>query len=113
MADSGMQASQVTATKNGIGALETAFRRIYAIRQEVESTRQGLGSHYQGSDGKQFGDLVSAWEGQCDIILKNLEGMVDQLNNTLASQHQLQGSSNDQINEAYRQAKSVFDVLQG
>jgi hypothetical protein len=39
--------------------------------------------------------------------------MVDKLNQTLASQHQQQGSSNDQINQAYNQSQSVFDALHG
>ena len=108
-----MQQSQVTATKNGINALEQAFSGITKIRQDVESTRHNLASGYKGSDGQKFGDLVNNWEQQCDIILKNLRDMVDKLNQTLTSQHQQQGSSNDQINQAYSQAQSVFDALHG
>jgi uncharacterized protein YukE len=108
-----MQQSQVSATKNGINALEQAFSGITKIRQDVESTRHNLASGYKGSDGQKFGDLVNNWEQQCDIILKNLRDMVDKLNQTLTSQHQQQGSSNDQINQAYSQAQSVFDALHG
>jgi uncharacterized protein YukE len=113
VAGSGMQQSQVSATKNGINALEQAFTGITKIRQDVESTRFNLASGYKGSDGKQFGDLVNNWEQQADVILTNLRDMIDKLNQTLASQHQQQGSSNDQINQAYSQSQSVFNALHG
>lgn len=108
-----MQQSQVSATKNGVNALEQAFSGITKIRQDVESTRHNLASGYKGSDGGAFGDLVNNWEQQCDVILTNLRDMVDKLNQTLSSQHQQQGSSNDQINQAYNQSQSVFDALHG
>jgi uncharacterized protein YukE len=106
-----MQQSQVSATKNGVNALEQAFTGITKIRQDVESTRHNLASGYKGSDGKQFGELVDNWEQQCDVILGNLRDMVDKLNQTLTKQHQQQGSSNDQINQAYNQSQSVFNAL--
>jgi uncharacterized protein YukE len=108
-----MQQSQVSATKNGINALEQAFSGITKIRQDVEATRFNLASGYKGSDGQKFGDLVNNWEQQADVILSNLRDMVDKLNQTLTAQHQQQGSSNDQINQAYSQAQSVFDALHG
>ena len=108
-----MQQSQVTATKNGINALEQAFTGVTKIRQDVESTRMNLSSGYKGSDGGAFGDLVNGWEQKCDVILSNLRDMVEKLNQTLTSQHQQQGSSNDQINQAYNQSQSVFDALHG
>ncbi|GLY86786.1 hypothetical protein [Actinoallomurus iriomotensis] len=113
MAANGMQQSQVSATKNGINALEQAFTGITKIRQDVESTRFNLASGYKGSDGGKFGDLVNGWEQQCDVILGNLRDMVDKLNQTLTAQHQQQGSSNEQINQAYSQSQSVFDALHG
>jgi early secretory antigenic target protein ESAT-6 len=108
-----MQQSTVSATKNGINALEQAFTGITKIRQDVESTRYNLASGYKGSDGKLFGDLVNNWEQQADVILSNLRDMIDKLNQTLTSQHQQQGSSNDQINQAYNQSQSVFNTLHG
>lgn len=113
MADNGMQQSSVTATKNGINSLEQAFTGITKIRQDVESTRFNLASGYKGSDGKLFGDLVNNWEQQADVILGNLRDMIDKLNQTLTAHHQQQGSSNDQINQAYSQSQAVFEALHG
>jgi uncharacterized protein YukE len=113
VAGNGLQQSQVTATKNGINALEQAFTGITKIRQDVESTRHNLASGYKGSDGQKFGDLVNSWEQQADVILRNLQDMVDKLNQTLAKQQQQQGSSNDQINQSYHQAEAVFNTLHG
>lgn len=108
-----MQQSQVSATKNGINALEQAFTGITKIRQDVESTRHNLASGYKGTDGGAFGDLINGWEQQCDVILTNLRDMVDKLNTTLQKQHQQQGSSNEQINQAYNQSEAVFNALHG
>jgi early secretory antigenic target protein ESAT-6 len=108
-----MQQSEVRATKSGITALEMAFSGVTKCRQDVESTRTNLASGYKGSDGKSFQDLVTSWESQCDIVLKNLQDMIHTLDSTLASQHQQQGSSNDSVNQAYNQSVSVFDTLAG
>ncbi|MCW2947873.1 MAG: hypothetical protein JWR24_4590 [Actinoallomurus sp.] len=113
MAANGTQQSKVSATKNGINALEQAFSGITKIRQDVEATRYNLASGYKGSDGGKFGDLVNGWEQQCDVILGNLGTMVDRLNETLRLQGQQQGSSNDQINQAYNQSQAVFNALRG
>ncbi|WP_345430102.1 WXG100 family type VII secretion target [Actinoallomurus vinaceus] len=108
-----MQQSEVRSTKNGVQALEMAYTGITKIKQDVESTRFNLASGYKGSDGQAFQDLVNSWEQQADVILKNLQDMVDKLNQTLTSQHQQQGSSNDQINQGYQQAQAVFNALHG
>jgi uncharacterized protein YukE len=109
----GNQQSAESATKNGINALEQAFSGITNIRKDVEATRYNLAAGYKGSDGGKFGELVNSWEQQADVILVNLRDMVDKLNQTLASQHQQQGSSNDQINQMYNQATAVFNTLHG
>ncbi|MCO5971952.1 WXG100 family type VII secretion target [Actinoallomurus soli] len=108
-----MQQSEVRATKNGIQALEMAYTGITKIKQDVESTRFNLAAGYKGSDGQAFQDLVNSWEQQADVILKNLQDMVDKLNQTLTSQHQQQGSSNESINQGYQQAQAVFNALHG
>ncbi|GAB3976069.1 hypothetical protein GCM10029978_061890 [Actinoallomurus acanthiterrae] len=109
----GMQQSEVRSTKNGVQALEMAYTGITKIKQDVEATRFNLASGYKGSDGQAFQDLVNSWEQQADVILKNLQDMVDKLNQTLTAQHQQQGSSNDQINQGYQQAQAVFNALHG
>ncbi|MCO6008481.1 MULTISPECIES: WXG100 family type VII secretion target [Actinoallomurus] len=108
-----MQQSEVRSTKNGVQALEMAYTGITKIKQDVEATRFNLASGYKGSDGQAFQDLVNSWEQQADVILKNLQDMVDKLNQTLTAQHQQQGSSNDQINQGYQQAQAVFNALHG
>jgi uncharacterized protein YukE len=108
-----MQQSAVSATKNGINALEQAFSGITKIRQDVESTRFNLAAGYKGSDGQKFGELVNNWEQQADVILGNLHDMIEKLNQTLTSHHQQQGSSNEQINHMYNQSQAVFNALHG
>jgi uncharacterized protein YukE len=113
VAANGMQQSSVSGTKNGINALEQAFTGITKIRQDVESTRFNLASGYKYEDGEAFQRLINGWEQQADVILGNLRDMIDKLNHTLASHQQVQGSNNDQINQAYNQSQSVFDALHG
>ncbi|MCO5994325.1 hypothetical protein [Actinoallomurus rhizosphaericola] len=108
-----MQQSEVRATKNGIQALEMAYSGIFKIRQDVQNTRFNLAAGYKGSDGGAFQDLISSWEDQADVILRNLEEMVDKLNQTLTKQHQQQGSSNESINQGFQEARAVFDTLHG
>lgn len=109
----GMQQSQENATRNGIQALESAFSGVLRCRQDVEATRFNLSSGYKGSDGGAFGKLIESWEQQADIILRNVEDMVQALNETLTAQGKQQGSSNENINQAYSQSQGVFDTLTG
>jgi uncharacterized protein YukE len=107
------QMSNEQATRNGIQALESAFTGIQKSRQDVDSTASTLASGYQGSDGAQYTQLLAQWDGQANIILKNLQDMINQLNTTLQQHGKTQGSSNDAINQAYSQADSIFDQLAG
>ncbi|MDQ0790860.1 uncharacterized protein YukE [Streptomyces sp. B3I7] len=112
MAGDGQQSSEHS-TRNGIQALESAFSGIMKIRQDVDGTRSTLGAGYQGSDGGQYGQLLGQWDEQCNVILKNLEDVIDRLNQSLVEHNKTQGSSNDQINQAYNSSQSVFDQLAG
>ncbi|MFD9393347.1 hypothetical protein ACFWBB_22285 [Streptomyces sp. NPDC060000] len=112
MAGGGQQSSEVS-TRNGVQALEMAFSGIVKCRQDVDGTRANLSVGYQGSDGGQFGSLLKQWDDQANVILKNLESMVDALNQSLAEHHKTQGSSNDAINQAYSQSQAAFDQLIG
>ncbi|MGH1554381.1 hypothetical protein ACRAWF_27855 [Streptomyces sp. L7] len=101
-------------TRNGIQALESAFSGIVKIRRDVDSTRSTLGSgQARCSDGGQYGQLLEQWDGQCNVILKNLEDVIDRLNQSLVEHNKTQGSSNDSINQAYNAAQSAFDQLAG
>ncbi|MFC4467659.1 hypothetical protein ACFPH6_24540 [Streptomyces xiangluensis] len=113
MAVNGMQQSQESSTRNGVQALEMAFSGIVRCRQDVENTKTNLMTHYKGSDGGAFRDLVTAWEEKADVILTNVQDMIDTLNQTLTEHGKQQGSSNEAINQAYSQSDAVFDALAG
>ncbi|MEU5977618.1 hypothetical protein [Streptomyces sp. NPDC047315] len=113
MAANGMQQSEESATRNGVQALEMAFSGITKCRQDVENTKNNLMSHYKGSDGKAFMDLVTAWEEKADVILVNVQDMIETLNQTLVEHGKQQGSAVDSINQEYAQSDAVFDALRG
>ncbi|MET9886706.1 hypothetical protein ABZZ20_26925 [Streptomyces sp. NPDC006430] len=116
MADPGIvngQQSSVTSTRNGIMALEQAFSGIMRIRTDVNSTQHALGSGYQGSDGGGFQKLLTAWDAQVDVILRNLDSMVDTLNQTLAKHNEQQGSTNTEIDSAFGRAEAAFKAITG
>ncbi|MFJ5220809.1 hypothetical protein ACIP98_39860 [Streptomyces sp. NPDC088354] len=112
MAGNGQQSNEQS-TRNGIQALESAFSGIMKCRQDVDNTRATLSAGYQGSDGAQFGTLLTQWDGQCNNILRTLEDMVDKLNQSLMQHGKAQGASNDAINQAYNQSQAAFDQLVG
>ncbi|MGP3985814.1 hypothetical protein [Streptomyces sp. 3N207] len=66
-----------------------------------------------GSVGKNYRDLLDAWDQQAEIISKNLRDMVEQLNETLRQQGLTEGSSNDAINQQYQESGRIFDELAG
>lgn len=113
MSANGMQQSEESATRNGIQALEMAISGVMKCRQDVESTKNNLMTHYKGSDGGAFRDLVTSWEEKADVILTNVQDMIETLNQTLVEQGKQQGSSNEAINQAYSQSDAVFDTLTG
>ncbi|MGW2014587.1 hypothetical protein [Streptomyces sp. NPDC001927] len=107
------QQSEEGATRNGIQALELAFSGIVKCRQDVDSTRSGLGTGYGGSDGGQFGGLLEQWGDQTEVILANLQDMIEKLNMSLVEHGKAQGSANEAINQAYSQSQSAFDQMMG
>lgn len=113
MPTNGMQQSEENATRNGVQALGTAYSSVQTCRQEVETIKTNLLSHYKGSDGAGFRDLVTAWEEQADVILKNVQDMADTLNDTLAEHTRQQSAQNEEINQVNQESQSVFDTLVG
>lgn len=109
----GMQRSDEQGTRNGIQALEMAFSGVQSRRQDVESTKHGMMSALQGSDGGAFQKLLDSWDEHAEIISKNLQDMINQLNETLSSKGMTQGSSNEAVNQAYSQSQTIFDGLMG
>jgi uncharacterized protein YukE len=107
------QMSNEQATRNGIQALESAFTGIQKSRQDVDTTATTLSVGFGGGDGSQFQQLLHQWDDYANVIQKNLEDMINQLNHTLQEHGKTQGSSNEAINQAYKQADSIFDQLTG
>ncbi|WP_217145786.1 hypothetical protein [Streptomyces sp. AC627_RSS907] len=108
-----IQQSEEQATRNGIMALEMAFSAVLRCQQDVQSTSGNLANAYQGADGGGFQKLLAQWDGHVDTILKNMDQMVDELNNTLKDNQLMQGSANEAIDAAYSRSTSVFDALNG
>ncbi|MEK8171864.1 WXG100 family type VII secretion target [Streptomyces sp. M19] len=105
--------SEESATRGGISSTEEAFSNIQSCRQDVESTKMNVGSAYGGSDGKKYQDLLQAWDDQAEVISKNLQDVINQLNETLRANNLTQGSQNDAVDQAYSQSQSIFDALHG
>ncbi|MFF4579875.1 hypothetical protein [Streptomyces sp. NPDC001389] len=109
----GEQQSSELATRNGVQALEMAFSGILRCRQDVDHIAGQLATSYGGTDGSKFGELLRAWDGQANIILKNLESMVEALNMSLKQHNMTQGAADEAINQAYNKSISEFDALYG
>lgn len=114
MADvtNGQQSSEGS-TRNGIMALEQAYSSIQASLQDVENTKNNLASSYQGSDGGKYGQLLDQWDDQVQIILKNLNDMIDKLNQSLTEHGKMQGSANESVDSAYSASQAAFEALAG
>lgn len=90
-----------------------AFSGVQSRRQDVENTKHGMMQALQGSDGGAFQKLLDSWDEHAEIISKNLQDMINQLNETLTQQGLTQGSSNEAIDQAYSQSATIFDNLMG
>lgn len=108
-----MRQAEEQATRNGISALQEAFTEIEQHQQAVQSSAVDLANNYQGSDGGKFRNLMEAWDTHVDTILVNLDHMIDELNQSLTDQGLLQGSANDEIDQASSRSNAVFDELNG
>jgi uncharacterized protein YukE len=107
---SGQQSSE-TSTRNGIMALETAYSSIQSSLQDVENTKNNLASNYMGSDGGKYGQLLDQWDDQVTIILKNLNDMIDKLNQSLAEHGKMQGSAHEAIDSGFSASQAAFEAL--
>ncbi|KAK1183468.1 WXG100 family type VII secretion target [Streptomyces sp. NBS 14/10] len=105
--------SAESATRNGISSTEEAFSNIQVCRQDVESTKMNLGNAYGGSDGKKYQELMQQWDDQAEVISKNLNDVIDQLNETLRANNLTQGSQQEAVDQEFSQAQSIFDSLHG
>ncbi|MEU7467502.1 hypothetical protein AB0A94_02875 [Streptomyces sp. NPDC044984] len=79
----------------------------------MQSTSATLANAYGGVDGGEFQKLLSQWNGYVDTILRNMNQMIDELEETLKSNQLLQSSTVDRIGEQASRGPAVFDVLSG
>ncbi|MDQ0765437.1 hypothetical protein [Streptomyces canus] len=107
------QRSSAQATRNGIHALESALTGITKSRQDVDSTRGDVARGYQGSDGGQFGQLLVKWDEQCGVIQRNLQDMIEKLNQSLIEHQQTQTAAGDAITQASGASDAAFQTLAG
>ncbi|WP_327113385.1 hypothetical protein OG206_07110 [Streptomyces sp. NBC_01341] len=110
MASNGQQSSE-KATRNGINALQQAYSGVQRSKQDVDTTRGGLDNAFQGSDGSAYSQLLQAWDEKANVILRNLNDMITQLNNTLIQHSKVQGASNDAILASAKQSDSTFNTM--
>lgn len=106
-----MARQQEDATRKGINALEQAFSGVQRSRQEVETTKAdtGLG----GATGAKYVDLLNSWDERAEQISKNLQQMIDKLNETLQQSGLTIGSTSDEVNQEFQRSQSIFDALNG
>lgn len=107
------QRSSAQSTQNGIRALESALTGIRKSRQDVDNTSADLSRGYQGSDGAQFGQLLIKWDGQCDVIQRTLQDMIDKLAASLTQHQRTQTAAGDAVAQASRASDTVFHELAG
>ncbi|MCX5400454.1 hypothetical protein [Streptomyces sp. NBC_00102] len=108
-----MRQSEESATRNGIQALEMAYSGIVRSCQDVENTRLALGPNYGGKDGGRYQELIKAWEDQGQVIITNVQGMIDALNETLQQQGLTQGANDESVQQSFHQSQAVFDTMVG
>ncbi|MGW6912022.1 WXG100 family type VII secretion target [Streptomyces sp. NPDC054940] len=105
--------SEESATRNGISSSEEAFANIQVCRQDVENTKMNVGGAYGGSDGQGYQKLLEQWDEQAEVISRNLNDMIDALNETLRRNNLTQGSQKDAVDQEFSQSQAIFDSLNG
>ncbi|MEU6290886.1 WXG100 family type VII secretion target [Streptomyces sp. NPDC046988] len=108
-----LRAAESSATRSGITALESALQGIQRSRQDVETTKMNLASGYQGSDGRAYTELIAQWEGQCNIIVANLNKMIETLNTNDQEVNKNQASANEAIRNASQKSNGAYNALMG
>ncbi|MFJ3667468.1 hypothetical protein ACIPSE_13540 [Streptomyces sp. NPDC090106] len=108
---SGVQQSSESAMAKGILALEMARDGVRRCRQDVQDTRGKLSASYQGSDGREFGNLLDKWDAQCAIILRSLQEMIDRLYDSLEAHGVTQEAAVEAVAQAKARAEAAFAQL--
>jgi uncharacterized protein YukE len=107
----GVQQSSAQSTRNGIHALESADRGVARCRQDVEATKNNLSVAFRGDDGAEYGMLLRQWDDQCAVIQKNLQDMVEALNQSMKQHQQTQTAAGEAISRAAASQNAIFQQL--
>jgi hypothetical protein len=92
--------SNAQATRNGILALQQALAGVKRAQSDVLGTGENLSAGYRGGDGHAYQNLLTQWNGHCEVILKSLQDMINELENTGTQKARLQQANQDAINQA-------------
>ncbi|WP_328723113.1 hypothetical protein OHT52_28865 [Streptomyces sp. NBC_00247] len=105
-----LQTSSQSENQKGYNALSTVQSGIKQSQEEVRTTMSGLMSAYGGQDGGAYQRLLADWTGQVDIITRNINQMMEQLQETGVLQRGLQGQNTETILTSNR-SNDVFNQL--
>ncbi|MGW2841529.1 hypothetical protein ACWCWD_27505 [Streptomyces sp. NPDC001493] len=92
-----LQTSSQSENQEGYNALSTVQSGIKQSQEEVRTTMSGLIHAYGGQDGGAYQRLLADWNGQVDIITRNINQMMEQLQETGVLQRGLQGQNTETI----------------
>ncbi|MGW7416902.1 hypothetical protein [Streptomyces sp. NPDC054863] len=105
-----LQTSSQSENQKGYNALGNVKSGIEKSQQDVQTTMAALMTAYGGQDGGAFQKLLSDWNGQVDIIKKNIGDMMTRLEQTGLAQKGLQAQTTDIISGSGA-SNNVFDQL--
>ncbi|MFF7365527.1 hypothetical protein [Streptomyces sp. NPDC008125] len=105
-----LQTSSQSENQKGYNALSKGQSGIKQAQEEVRTTMSALTSAYGGQDGGAYQRLLADWSGQVDVITRNINQMMEQLQETGVLQQQLQGQTTETILTSNR-SNDVFGQL--
>ncbi|GGZ11581.1 hypothetical protein [Streptomyces nitrosporeus] len=105
-----IQTSAQSENEKGYTALSMVKSGIQQSQQEVRTTMGSLMAAYGGQDGGAFQRLLADWNGQVDLITKNIGEMMQKLQETGVQQRNVQQQTTDSILGSSR-SNDVFNQL--
>ncbi|MFF0742976.1 hypothetical protein ACFYVL_21510 [Streptomyces sp. NPDC004111] len=105
-----LQTSSQSENQKGLNALGMVHSGIKTSQEEVRTTMGSLMDAYGGQDGGAFQRLLTDWSSQVDIITKNINEMMQKLQETGTLQRNLQNQTTDSIQVSSR-SNDVFASL--
>ncbi|MFC8271179.1 hypothetical protein ACFUJR_01270 [Streptomyces sp. NPDC057271] len=107
-----IQSSSQSENQRGNTALTQARTQILRSQDHVKTTMGSLVRSYGGADGLAYRQLLSDWSGQVDLIVRNIDQMIQKLQETGTHQSKLQVNTGDQIRNAGL-TNNAFNQLMG